>query len=151
MTDQYERTDSPDSATPCSYTDYDVSTANYEEKGSAEGDVPATGENATGLERNVWEALYRIEDPEMPISIVDLGLVYGVEADENTGVVDVEMTLTYTGCPARDMLLNEVEQRLSAVDGVERADITLVWSPGWTVDMVTDEGEQALRDFGLSV
>jgi metal-sulfur cluster biosynthetic enzyme len=143
MSGEYDRPGSDPGADPCAYTD-------YAEKESAEGEVPATGAGAEGLERRVWEALYGVEDPEMPVSVVDLGLIYGVDVGED-GSVEVEMTLTYTGCPARDMLINEVKQAVADVDGVEDAGVTLVWSPGWTVDMVTDRGKESLREFGLSV
>lgn len=150
MSSEYERPERDDDATACAYTSYDSGAdVDYDEKESVDGEVPATGEGADGVERRVWEVLYDVEDPEMPISIVDLGLIYGVSVDD--GVASVDMTLTYTGCPARDMLLAEVEQSVSAVDGVDEAEITLVWSPGWTVEMVTEAGEESLREFGLSV
>ncbi|MFC4541279.1 1,2-phenylacetyl-CoA epoxidase subunit PaaD [Halosolutus amylolyticus] len=128
-------------ATPCAYTDY--------REGETIDDLPATGEDATGVEADVWDALYGIEDPEMPISIVDLGLIYGVTVAD--GVATVDMTLTYSGCPARDMLTDEVETRVGAVDGVADVDLRLVWSPGWTVEMVTERGKDDLREFGLSI
>jgi metal-sulfur cluster biosynthetic enzyme len=148
MSSEYDRPERDDDAAPCAYTDYDTD-VEYEEKEAAEGSVPATGAGAEGLERRVWEALYGVEDPEMPVSIVDLGLIYGVEIED--GVADVEMTLTYTGCPARDMLIGEVKRSVADVEGVETATVTLVWSPGWTVDMVTERGRESLREFGLSV
>jgi metal-sulfur cluster biosynthetic enzyme len=152
MSSEYERPErDEDDPMACGYTSYDTDgDVEYAEKESAENEVPATGKGAEGVERRVWEALYKVEDPEMPISIVDLGLIYGVEVDDD-GTANVDMTLTYTGCPARDMLLNEVKQSVSAVDGVETAEITLVWSPGWTVEMVTEQGKESLREFGLSV
>ncbi|WP_049921301.1 1,2-phenylacetyl-CoA epoxidase subunit PaaD [Halopiger djelfimassiliensis] len=128
-------------ATPCAYTEY--------REGTASEDLPATGDDATGLEADVWEVLYDIDDPEMPISIVDLGLLYGVAVED--GVATVDMTLTYSGCPARDMLTDEVERRVDSVDGVDEVDLRLVWSPGWSVEMVTQQGEDDLREFGLSV
>jgi len=134
-------------ATPCQYTE-------YREGGSVE-DLPATGEDAEGVAAAVWDALYGVEDPEMPVSIVDLGLIYGVdvaESDDGDGVhVTVLMTLTYTGCPARDMLTEEVTETVAAVDGVDDADLQLVWSPEWTLEMVTEQGRDDLREFGLSV
>ncbi|ELZ02484.1 1,2-phenylacetyl-CoA epoxidase subunit PaaD [Natrialba asiatica] len=133
--------DAETGATPCAYTDY--------RSGEADGDLPATGAEATGLEAAVWDALYEIEDPEMPISIVDLGLIYGVYVDED-GAATVDMTLTYSGCPARDMLTEEVEEA-AAVDGVEEATLRLVWSPEWTVEFVTERGKDDLREFGLSI
>lgn len=150
MSSEYERPEHEDLATACTYTSYETEDdLEYEEKDGVDGEVPATGAGAEGIERRVWQALYQVEDPEMPISIVDLGLIYGVEVED--GVADVDMTLTYTGCPARDMLISEVTRSVSAVDGVEETDISIVWSPGWTVDMVTEQGERALREFGLSV
>ncbi|MFP9191100.1 1,2-phenylacetyl-CoA epoxidase subunit PaaD [Natrialbaceae archaeon A-CW1-1] len=144
-------------ATPCAYTE-------YVERGDVDG-LPATGEDATGLERAVWDALYAVEDPEMPVSIVDLGLIYGVELEadssdeetaagataENDAHVRVIMTLTYTGCPARKMLTEEVREAAASPDGVASAELELVWSPEWSLDMVTDQGKTDLREFGLSV
>jgi len=94
--------------------------------------------------------LYEVEDPEMPVSIVDLGLIYGVVVYDD-GVAHVDMTLTYSGCPARDMLEREVESAVAAVDGVEEVDVQIVWSPGWSIEMVTEQGKADLREFGLSV
>ncbi len=134
-------------ATPCQYTE-------YREGGDVE-DLPATGEDADGLEAAVWDVLYEIEDPEMPISIVDLGLIYGVDATDATdgdgSDVTIAMTLTYTGCPAREMLLSQVTDEVGAVDGVADASVQLVWSPEWTLEMVTEQGEEDLKEFGLSI
>ncbi len=152
MATEYDRPGRRDDAEPCAFTSYDAGApVAYEETDAVEGDVPATGAGAEGLERRVWQALYAVQDPEMPISIVDLGLIYGVDVDATAGTADVRMTLTYTGCPARDMLVGEVTRAVEDVAGVDEATITLVWSPDWTVDMVTEEGEAALRDFGLSI
>ncbi|MFB6298469.1 MAG: 1,2-phenylacetyl-CoA epoxidase subunit PaaD [Salinirussus sp.] len=137
----YDRPRAEPDATACSYTSYDT-------REHAEGDVPATGEGAEGLDRAVWEALYAVEDPEMPVSIVDLGLIYGVEIED--GHVTVSMTLTYSGCPARELLLEDVERSVAAVDGVESAAVELVWSPNWSIDLVTEAGKESLREFGLS-
>ncbi|GAA0457052.1 metal-sulfur cluster assembly factor [Halococcus dombrowskii] len=125
----------------CAYTDY--------ESGEAVEELPATGEGSAGVERAVWDALYDIDDPEMPISIVDLGLIYGVVIED--GHARVDMTLTYTGCPARDMLQETVRKRVAAVESVDEAELRLVWSPEWTVEMVTERGKEDLREFGLSI
>jgi len=127
--------------TYCTYTDY--------REGDAGENLPATGEGAEGLAADVWDALYGVDDPEMPISIVDLGLIYGVDVED--GHVQVDMTLTYTGCPARDMLTETVEERVAAVEGVDSVDLRLVWAPDWSVEMVTEDGRETLREFGLSV
>ncbi len=142
--------DGPDVAgegepTACAYTEY--------REGDPAADLPATGEGAEGLEADVWDALHGVEDPEMPVSIVDLGLIYGVELAAGDGGADVsvEMTLTYTGCPARSMLLDDVESAVGGVDGVASAGVELVWRPEWTVEMVTEAGRADLREFGVSI
>lgn len=133
--------DDPERVAYCQHTE-------YEHNGTAT-DLPATGETARGLERRVWDALYDVEDPEMPISIVDLGLIYGVEIRD--GHTIVEMTLTYTGCPARNMLLRDVQSAVQGVDAIESCDVHLVWSPEWSIDFITEDGANALREFGVSV
>lgn len=130
-----------DDGLACPYPDYS--------EGSSEASLPATGRSAEGVDREVWDALYAVEDPEMPISIVDLGLIYGVTVEGGHATVD--MTLTYTGCPAREMLLDEVEAAAEEVAGIDDAEVRLVWSPPWTVEMVTEAGKESLREFGLSV
>lgn len=139
----------PDDASPvdgttpeyCAYTDY--------REGVDTESVPATGDGATGVEKRVWDALYGVEDPEMPVSVVDLGLIYGVDVTD--GRATVRMTLTYTGCPARSMLLADVEAAAASADGVDSADVDLVWSPEWNLNMVTEAGRESLREFGVSV
>lgn len=141
MSSDYDRPRREPNATACTYTD-------YTKREHASGDVPATGEGAEGLEHEVWAALYGVEDPEMPVSVVDLGLVYGLELEDDKAIID--MTLTYSGCPARELILDDVEQAAESVDGIGDAEVRLVWSPNWSMDLVTEEGKDALRDFGLS-
>jgi metal-sulfur cluster biosynthetic enzyme len=137
--------DGDEEATPCAYTEY------------VEGDdvesYPATGEGAEGVAADVWAVLHDVDDPEMPVSIVDLGLIYGVDVAERDGGAHatVVMTLTYTGCPARKYLTEEIEERVAGVEGVAAVDLELVWSPPWSMEMVTDDGKEQLREFGLSV
>lgn len=125
----------------CGYTEYEI--------GDAADELPATGEEATGVEATVWDRLYEIEDPEMPISVVDLGLIYGVTVMD--GRATVTMTLTYTGCPARDYLQEDVRRAAEDAEGVETATVELVWRPEWNLEMVTDDGKADLREFGVSV
>ncbi|WP_323676845.1 1,2-phenylacetyl-CoA epoxidase subunit PaaD [Halorubellus sp. PRR65] len=130
-------------ATACAYTEYEYVDAPTTEE------LPATGADAEGVERAVWDELYAIEDPEMPVSIVDLGLLYGVSVED--GLAEVDMTLTYSGCPAREMLMSDVEERVASVDGVDDVNLRLVWNPPWGLEMVTEQGKSDLNDFGLSV
>ena len=100
-------------------------------------------------EAAVFEELRKVEDPEMPISVVDLGLIYDVTVED--GVATVTMTLTYTGCPARDYLQADVRQAAARAEGVDEAEVELVWSPEWNLEMVTEAGKADLREFGVSV
>lgn len=127
--------------TACGYPAY--------EEGEADETYPKTGADATGVERRIWDELYGVEDPEMPVSVVDLGLIYDVEVVD--GHAHVEMTLTYSGCPARDMLQGDVHAAAVRADGVESAEVSLRYSPAWNVSMVTEAGRESLREFGLSV
>lgn len=133
--------DDPIEAAYCRHTEY--------REGPDREDLPATGEDAKGAEAAVWGALREVDDPEMPVSVVDLGLIYGVEVDE--GDATVLMTLTYTGCPARDILTEEIAEAAAEPDQIDSAEVELVWSPDWNVEFVTDQGREALRDFGVSV
>ncbi|WP_254840883.1 1,2-phenylacetyl-CoA epoxidase subunit PaaD [Natronomonas marina] len=125
----------------CAYTEY--------EHGVDVEALPATGADAEGLDAAVWEHLYEVEDPEMPVSVVDLGLIYDVTVEDGTATVT--MTLTYTGCPARDYLTEDVRQAAARAEGVDDAEVELVWSPEWSLEMVTEAGKADLREFGVSV
>jgi FeS assembly SUF system protein len=98
------------------------------------------------LRRLVVEALKTVYDPEIPVDIYELGLVYGVEVDGEGGV-RVEMTLTAPACPAAGMLPGEVEERVRSVPGVRSARVDLVWEPPWTKDRMSDVAKLQLGFF----
>ena len=101
------------------------------------------------LEARVWSALAEINDPEMPVNLVDLGVVYGVEVDE--GIVRVRLTFTAMGCPASDMIVGDIRERLLKEPGVDDVVIEVVWDPPWSSARLTPEGREALRSWGLAV
>ena len=103
----------------------------------------------TPLEQRCWAALTEVQDPEMPINLVDLGLVYKVAADGP--LVKVELTFTAMGCPAYEMILDDVRERLLAEEGVEEVIVQVVWDPPWSSAMLTPEGREALEMWGLAV
>jgi FeS assembly SUF system protein len=86
--------------------------------------------NETVIEAQVLEALRTCFDPEIPVNIYELGLVYSVHAD-TTGVVEIKMTLTSPHCPAAQSLPAEIEAKARAVEGVSDVKIDLVWDPPW--------------------
>jgi metal-sulfur cluster biosynthetic enzyme len=90
----------------------------------------------------VYEALRDVYDPEIPVNVVDLGLVYGVEVDE--GNVDVTMTLTFAGCGMGPYIAQQAEWRIAEMDAVEDVNVELTFDPPWTPDLITDEGKKLL-------
>lgn len=94
-------------------------------------------------EEQVLSALKQVKDPEIPINIVDLGLVYRVDIDDDGGI-EVDMTLTAIGCPAAPQILEAVKLAVESVDGVSEADVNLVWTPPWTPERMSDRARRAL-------
>ena len=97
----------------------------------------------------LWQALAEVQDPEMPINLVDLGVIYGIE--EKDGVVDVDLTFTAMGCPASDFILDDVRERLLREPGVNEVRVNVVWDPPWTAQRMTQQGRDALEEWGLAV
>lgn len=97
------------------------------------------------------EGLTQVEDPEMPISIVDLGLVYGIERKDET--IHVTITFTYTGCPARSYIKQDIRKAVleHTSEDITEVEIHTTYSPEWDYDMISENGRDELSDFGISV
>jgi FeS assembly SUF system protein len=106
----------------------------------AGSDVPAELED---LERGVIEALRTVYDPEIPVNIYDLGLIYELDISPG-GEVAIKMTLTAPGCPVAQTFPAEVESRVRAVEGVSDATVELVWEPPWSQDRMSDAAKLQL-------
>lgn len=102
----------------------------------------ATSATASLSEEQVWDLLRSCYDPEIPVNIVDLGLVYNVTVQGNR--VDVKMTLTAPGCHLGGQIAGDVQSKLLSLDTVEEANVELVWDPPWHQSMITPEGRKAL-------
>lgn len=102
-----------------------------------------------GFEDGLWMALRDVEDPELPINIVDLGLV--VQLRFEAGMVSLKLTFTVMGCPAMDMIMDDIRSRLGREPGVESIRIEVVWEPIWTKARLTEDGKSQLREAGISV
>ena len=98
------------------------------------------------IEAEVLEALREVYDPEIPVNIYDLGLIYEVNVDEY-GVVDIEMTLTSPACPVAGILPGQVEQKVREVPGVADVSVELVWEPAWSMDRMSEEAKLELGFF----
>lgn len=112
----------------------------------AEESVQESDANLT-LEERVWKVLGNIYDPEIPVDIVGLGLVYGVEVipqKEGGAQVNVQMTLTAPGCGMGPHIMAEAEMNIAALDGVQNVDVEFVWDPPWNQDMMTEEARMQL-------
>ncbi|WP_203310374.1 MULTISPECIES: SUF system Fe-S cluster assembly protein [Sphingomonas] len=103
----------------------------------------ATHEPGGALYESVIEALKEIYDPEIPVNIYDLGLIYGVEVTED-GHAAVTMTLTTPHCPVAESMPGEVELRVGSVPGIAVADVNLVWDPPWDPQKMSDEAKLEL-------
>lgn len=103
--------------------------------GVAESTPQAEGSGTQTLADRVRLALRKVKDPELNLNIVDLGLVYDIVADE-TGKVDVDMSLTSPGCPAGPQIMGDVEKAAKAVAGVTHLALNLVWTPMWSPDRI---------------
>ena len=92
-------------------------------------------------EDEVWRALKSIYDPEIPVNLVDLGLIYKVEIDPLTNVIDIDMTLTAAGCGMGPVLISDVKYRTSKVPNVKDVNVELVFEPTWSREMMSDEAK----------
>ena len=99
--------------------------------------------------QRLWAALAEVQDPEMPVNLVDLGVIYDVRDD--AGTVEVDLTFTAMGCPASEFILDDVRERLLREDGVHDVRINVVWNPPWTSERMTQAGRDALEAWGLAV
>lgn len=94
------------------------------------------------------DCLREVLDPELPISLVDLGLIYGVEVE--AGVVSVSLTYTATACPCMEFIQEDIRDRLESESWIDRVEILEVWDPPWSVEKITPEGRERLRELGVS-
>jgi FeS assembly SUF system protein len=105
-----------------------------------------TAEEIKEVKSRAIEALHEIYDPEIPVDIYELGLIYELEIDAN-GKVSVQMTLTSPACPVAESLPMQVHEKLLGVNGIEDVDLQLVWDPPWSKERMTDEARLTLNMF----
>ena len=108
---------------------------------------PSNQAGATYPTDALWNALREVEEPEMPISIVDMGLIVALERQDST--VFVKLTYTAMGCPAMEMIMDDIRARLLKEPGVEKVEIETVWEPPWTPARITEDGRDTLLVWGI--
>jgi metal-sulfur cluster biosynthetic enzyme len=99
------------------------------------------------VEARLWNALREVEDPEIPISVVGMGLIVSLRYD--AGVVDVELTFTAMGCPAMDFIQDDIRERLLREPDVDEVRIEVVWDPVWTRARIREESRETMRRLGI--
>ena len=102
-----------------------------------------TAEEKTKIEERIVDVLRTVYDPEIPVNIYDLGLIYKVDVKE-TGEVDIDMTFTSPTCPAADFILEDVRQKVETVEGVKASNINFVMEPSWDQSMMSEEARVEL-------
>ena len=111
----------------------------------AAGAGPLTPEQV--VEARLWVALQDVEDPEIPISVVGMGLIVSIAF--NDGEVDLELTYTAMGCPAMDFIQDDIRERLLQEPEVDQVRIEVVWDPVWTRSMIREDARATMRRLGI--
>jgi metal-sulfur cluster biosynthetic enzyme len=100
-------------------------------------------------EARLWRALQEVEDPEIPISVVGMGLIVSLAYREQERAVDLELTFTAMGCPAMDFIQDDIRERLLAEPQVDEVRIEVVWDPVWTRGRIREEARTRMRQLGI--
>jgi len=96
------------------------------------------------IEERIIELLRTVYDPEIPVNVYDLGLIYRIELSDDLTQLDVDMTLTAPNCPAADFIMEDVRQRLETIESLSTVNVNLVFEPEWDKDMMTEEAKLEL-------
>ena len=108
-------------------------------------ETPSTPTPPSALEEQIVEALRNVYDPEIPVNIYDLGLIYDLRIDGGSRAASIKMTLTAPGCPVAGEMPGWVERAALTVDGVDECDVELVWEPAWNPDMMSEDARLTLN------
>lgn len=98
----------------------------------------------TDIQERVVEILRTVFDPEIPVNIYDLGLIYRIELSDDGKSLQVDMTLTAPSCPAADFIVEDVHSKLAAIPGLDKVEVNLVFEPEWNKDMMSEEARLEL-------
>ena len=104
---------------------------------------------AEAVEARLWQALTEVEDPEIPISVVGMGLIVSLAYVEAERAVDLELTFTAMGCPAMEFIEDDIRERLLREAEVDQVRIEVVWDPVWTRSRIREDARAAMRKLGI--
>ena len=103
------------------------------------------------VEARLWEALRRVEDPEIPVSVVGMGLIVSLAYRADTRTADLQITYTSMGCPAMEFIEEDIREAILADPDVDSVDIEVVWDPVWTKARLRDDARVRMRELGIAV
>lgn len=103
------------------------------------------------VEARIWEALRHVEDPEIPVSVLGMGLIVSVAYVPRSRRADLQITFTSMGCPATDFIQDDISEALLADPDIDVVDIEVVWDPVWTKDRIRADARQTMRELGIVV
>jgi metal-sulfur cluster biosynthetic enzyme len=106
---------------------------------------------AERVEARLWEALRHVEDPEIPVSVVGLGLIVSLAYRSERRLADLQITFTAMGCPAMEFIEEDISEALSADPDVDAVEIEVVWNPVWTKDRIRSDARATMRRLGIVV
>ena len=104
---------------------------------------------ASTAECELWAALEEVEDPEYPVSVVDMGLIYNVRFQDH--VAHIDLSFTSMGCPCMEYIIEDVRERLLKEPAVEDVQLNIVWDPPWTRKRLTEKGKEKLKRWGIAI
>lgn len=104
---------------------------------------------ASAAEAALWQALEEVEDPEYPVSVVDMGLIYKVVLEEGTAHID--LSFTSMGCPCMEYIIADIRERLLRETAVSQVELQIVWDPPWTRKRLTAKGAEKLKQWGVAI
>ena len=112
--------------------------------------VAPAKEAASPAEATIWHALDEVEDPEYPVSVVDMGLIYGVRV--NNRIAEIDLSFTSMGCPCMEFIIEDIRARLLQETAViDDVNLQIVWDPPWTRKRLTEKGAEKLKQWGIAV
>ncbi|TML96996.1 MAG: metal-sulfur cluster assembly factor [Actinobacteria bacterium] len=119
------------------------------EQAAAEARAAGPLTPAQEVEARLWTALRDVEDPEIPVSVVGMGLIVSIAYREDERAVDLELTFTAMGCPATDFIEDDIRERLLEEPDVDEVRIEVVWDPVWTRSRIREEARATMRRLGI--
>jgi metal-sulfur cluster biosynthetic enzyme len=103
------------------------------------------------VEARLWEALRHVDDPEIPVSVVGMGLIVALAYDSERRVADLKITFTAMGCPAMEFIEEDIREALLRDSAVDAVEIEVVWDPVWSKDRLRADARQKMRELGIAV